>query len=78
MLCPGSRLPFQIFTEREECKATTVAANSPSTEWDKAFGDARLRPAIADRITFCCTLIQIDTDSYRYQAPREGLFAAPK
>jgi len=29
----GSKLLFQIFTEREECKATAVATNSPFAEW---------------------------------------------
>ncbi|WP_324605402.1 IS21-like element helper ATPase IstB [Streptomyces sp. NRRL F-2664] len=58
----GAKLLFQIFTEREERKATAVATNSPFTD-----GDARLCAAIADRITFRCTLIQTGTDSYRYQ-----------
>lgn len=47
----GATLLFQIFTEREECKATAVATNSPFAEWDKTFGDPRLCAAIADRIT---------------------------
>jgi DNA replication protein DnaC len=66
----GAKLLFQIFTEREECKATAVAPNSPFApdEWDKTFGDPRLCAVIADRITFRCTLIQTGTDSYRYQA----------
>ncbi|MCX4799816.1 MULTISPECIES: IS21-like element helper ATPase IstB [unclassified Streptomyces] len=64
----GARLLFQIFTEREECRATAVATNSPFAEWDKIFADPRLCAAIADRITFRCTLIQTGTDSYRYQA----------
>ncbi|WP_455770468.1 IS21-like element helper ATPase IstB [Streptomyces cinereoruber] len=70
----GAKLLFQIFTEREERKATAVATNSPFTEWDKTFGDARLCVAIADRITFRCTLIQTGTDSYRYQTTQESLF----
>ncbi|WP_343233817.1 IS21-like element helper ATPase IstB [Streptomyces sp. CS081A] len=70
----GAKLLFQIFTEREERKATAVATNSPFTEWDKTFGDARLCAAIADRITFRCTLIQTGTDSYRYQTTQESLF----
>ncbi|GGV47057.1 hypothetical protein GCM10010495_75880 [Kitasatospora herbaricolor] len=45
-------------------------------EWDKTFGDARLCAAIADRITFRCTLIQTGTESYRYQATQESLFTA--
>ncbi|MFD0566715.1 IS21-like element helper ATPase IstB [Kitasatospora saccharophila] len=72
----GAKLLFQIFTEREERKATAVATNSPFTEWDKTFGDARLCAAIADRITFRCTLIQTGTESYRYQATQESLFTA--
>ncbi len=72
----GAKLLFQIFTEREERKATAVATNSPFTEWDKTFGDARLCAAIADRITFRCTLIQTGTDSYRYQATQESLFSS--
>ncbi|MFJ4634335.1 IS21-like element helper ATPase IstB [Streptomyces hygroscopicus] len=68
----GAKLLFQIFTEREECKATAVATNSPFAEWDKTFGDPRLCAAIADRITFRCTLIQTGTDSYRFQATEAG------
>ncbi|MGP4004217.1 ATP-binding protein [Streptomyces sp. 8N706] len=45
-----------------------MATNSPFAEWDKIFADPRLCAAIADRITFRCTLIQTSTDSYRYQA----------
>ncbi|WP_338895226.1 IS21-like element helper ATPase IstB [Streptomyces sp. TG1A-60] len=67
----GAKLLFQIFTEREECKATAVATNSPFAEWDKTFGDPRLCAAIADRITFRCTLIQTGTDSYRYQVTQD-------
>ncbi|GGP56546.1 ATPase AAA [Streptomyces melanogenes] len=74
----GAKLLFQIFTEREERKATAVATNSPFTEWDKTFGDARLCAAIADRITFRCTLIQTGTESYRYQATQDSLFPTPQ
>ncbi|MFD5236083.1 IS21-like element helper ATPase IstB [Streptomyces tendae] len=70
----GAKLLFQVFTEREERKATAVATNSPFTEWDKTFGDARLCAAIADRITFRCTLIQTGTESYRYQTTQDSLF----
>ncbi|MER5478663.1 ATP-binding protein [Streptomyces sp. NPDC002734] len=49
-------------------------ANSPFTEWDKTFGDARLSAAIAARIAFRCTLIQTGTESYRFQATQQALF----
>jgi DNA replication protein DnaC len=64
----GAKLLFQIFTEREERKATAVASNAPFGEWDKTFTDPRLCSAIADRLTFKCTLIQTGTESYRLQA----------
>ncbi|MFF4763320.1 ATP-binding protein [Streptomyces sp. NPDC001292] len=67
----GSKLLFQIFTEREERKAIAVATNSPFAEWEKTFGDRRLCAAIADRLTFRCTLIQTGTESYRLQATRD-------
>ncbi|MGW7309742.1 IS21-like element helper ATPase IstB [Streptomyces sp. NPDC054835] len=70
----GAKLLFQIFIEREERKATAVARNSPFTEWDRTFGDARPCAALSDRITFRCTLIQTGTESYRYQATQESLF----
>ncbi|MFG2753913.1 ATP-binding protein [Streptomyces xanthophaeus] len=47
--------------------SNAVATNSPFAEWDKTFGDPRLCAAIADRITFRCTLIQTGTESYRFR-----------
>ncbi|MFF3007788.1 hypothetical protein ACFVTF_33870 [Kitasatospora sp. NPDC057940] len=43
-----------------------------------ALQDARLCPAIADRIAFRCNLIQTGTESYRYQATQETLFPSQK
>lgn len=63
----GAKLLFQIFTEREERKATAVASNAPFGEWDKTFTDPRLCAAIADRLTFRFTLIETGTESYRLQ-----------
>ncbi|WP_322987088.1 ATP-binding protein [Actinacidiphila guanduensis] len=45
-------------------------------EWDKPFGDARLCAAIADRITFRCTLIQTGTESYPFRTTQDSRFAA--
>ncbi|MEU6096979.1 IS21-like element helper ATPase IstB [Streptomyces sp. NPDC047079] len=61
----SAKLLLQIFTEREEHKATAVASNAPFSEWDKTFTDPRLCAAIADRLTFKGTLIQTGTESYR-------------
>jgi DNA replication protein DnaC len=64
----SAKLLFQIFTEREERKATAVASNAPFGEWNKTFTDPRLCTAVADRLTFKCTLIETGSDSYRLQA----------
>jgi len=64
----SAKLLFQIFTEREERKATAVASNAPFGEWNKTFTDPRLCSAVADRLTFKCTLIETGSDSYRLQA----------
>ncbi|WPB96121.1 IS21-like element helper ATPase IstB [Streptomyces malaysiensis] len=73
----GAKLLFQIFTEREERKATAVASNAPFGEWDKTFTDPRLCSAIADRLTFKCTLIQTGTESYRLQATEAEQHTSP-
>ncbi|MFI9823397.1 ATP-binding protein [Streptomyces sp. NPDC052013] len=67
----GARLLFQIFTEREERKATPVATNSSFAEWDKIFSDPWPCAAIADRITFRCALVQTGTKSYRFQTTEQ-------
>jgi DNA replication protein DnaC len=64
----GAKLLFQIFTEREERKATAVASNAPFGEWNKTFTDPRLCTAVADRLTFKCTLLETGSDSYRLAA----------
>lgn len=53
----GAKLLFQAFMAPEESRATT-GHQPPFAERDKTFAsDARLCGAIADRITFHCTLI---------------------
>ncbi|WP_308071227.1 ATP-binding protein [Streptomyces spinosus] len=42
-----------------------MATNSPFVEWDSIFNEPRLCAAIADRITFRCTLIQTGTEADR-------------
>ncbi|MFI6357573.1 ATP-binding protein [Streptomyces sp. NPDC050743] len=49
-------------------RSGAVATNSPFNEWEAIFNEPRLCAAIADRITFRCTLIQTGTDFYRFQA----------
>ncbi|MFB6961283.1 hypothetical protein ACFCYB_30825 [Streptomyces sp. NPDC056309] len=55
---------FQVFTEREERKATAVASQDPSSEWGKTFVCLRRCAAIADLLTFKGALIQTGADSY--------------
>ncbi|MFJ7276266.1 ATP-binding protein [Kitasatospora sp. NPDC098663] len=60
-----------------ENSTLAVATNSPFAEWDRIFADPRLCAAIADRITFRCTLIQTGTESYRFQATEAERQAKP-
>ncbi|MFD3532637.1 hypothetical protein [Streptomyces sp. NPDC058664] len=49
-------------------------ASVPGQDIDLNRDPCRLCAAIADRITFRCTLIQTGTESYRYQTTQESLF----
>jgi hypothetical protein len=53
----------QIFTEREERKATAVASDAPLREWDKTVTGPRFCAAITNRLTFLTTPIQAGTGS---------------
>jgi DNA replication protein DnaC len=61
----GSKLLFQIFTDREERRSIAVASNAPFSEWKKTFTDPRLCNAVVDRLTFKAHIIETGTDSYR-------------
>src|SRR6266540_3651360 len=61
----GSKLLFQIFTDREERRSMAVASNAPFSEWQKTFTDPRLYNAVVDRLTFKAHIIETGTESYR-------------
>ncbi|MGW3510868.1 ATP-binding protein [Streptomyces sp. NPDC000994] len=72
----GSKPLFQVFTEREEPKATAVASHAPCGAWGKTYVGPRRCAAIADRLRRKSTLIQTGTDSYRLKtAESEHLFS---
>ncbi|MEU6006609.1 ATP-binding protein [Streptomyces sp. NPDC047453] len=72
----GSKPLFQVFTEREERKATAVASHAPCGGWGQTYVGPRRCAAIADRLTFKGTLIQTGTDSYRLKTTEsEHLFS---
>jgi DNA replication protein DnaC len=61
----GSKLLFQIFTDREERRSIAVASNAPFSEWKKTFTDPRLCTAVVDRLTYKAHIVETGTDSYR-------------
>jgi DNA replication protein DnaC len=61
----GSKLLFQIFTDREERRAIAVASNAPFSEWNRTFTDPRLCAAIVDRLTYNAHIIETGTESFR-------------
>ncbi|MEU9397008.1 ATP-binding protein [Streptomyces sp. NPDC048324] len=48
----GPESLFQVFTEREERRAISIASNASFSAWKQTITDLRLRAAIADRGTF--------------------------
>ncbi|MFJ5900548.1 ATP-binding protein [Streptomyces sp. NPDC093064] len=72
----GSKPLFQVFTEREERKATAVASHAPRGAWGQTYIDPRRCAAIADRLSRKGTLTQTGTDSYRLKSSEsEHLFS---
>jgi DNA replication protein DnaC len=67
----GTRLLFQVFTDREERHAMAVAANAPWAEWKRIFAHPRLCAAIVDRLTGNAHVIETGSESYRLAATRE-------
>jgi len=61
----GSKLLFQVFTDREERRAMAVASNAPFSEWKRTIRDERLCAAVVDRLTYNAHIIETGTDSYR-------------
>lgn len=61
----GSKLLFQIFTDREERRSIAVASNAPFSEWKKTFTDPRLCTAVVDRLTYKAHIVETGSDSYR-------------
>lgn len=61
----GTKLLFQVFTDREERRAMAVASNAPFSEWKRTFTDPRLCAAIVDRVTYKGQIIETGSQSYR-------------
>ena len=61
----GTRLLFQVFTDREERRAIAVAANAPFAQWQRTFTDPRLCAAIVDRLASNAQVIETGSQSYR-------------
>ncbi len=73
----GAELPFQIITAREERASIAVASNAPFSERGHTFPDARLAPAVVDRLTFHATIITTGSHSYRLTSSRPHTAGGP-
>lgn len=69
----GAELLFQVLTEREEKNSVAIASNESFGGWTRTFTDPRLCAAIVDRLTFCGTIIETGTDSYRLARTRASV-----
>jgi DNA replication protein DnaC len=61
----GTRLLFQVLTDREERRATAIASNAPFAEWQRTLTDPKLCAAIVDRLSCDAQIIETGSESYR-------------
>ena len=63
----GSRLLFQVCTERYLRGSILITTNLEFARWVEVFGDERLTGALLDRLTHHCHILEFNGDSYRFK-----------
>jgi len=63
----GSRLLFQVCTERYLKGSLLITSNLEFSRWLEVFGDERLTGALLDRLTHHCHVLEFNGDSYRFK-----------
>jgi DNA replication protein DnaC len=63
----GAELLFGVLTERYQRGSMLVTTNLDFASWTEVFGDARLRGALLDGLTYRCHILEFQGDSYRFK-----------